>query len=230
MNLLIHADPGARSATVASWLTNKLSGNSFDVGEQDGVNFYKIHHLYDNTEVSNFNGIKIRIQPTYTKIDLHTLLFLRKNVHIQIPTFTKDEYSLETFTKLQEFAKECFTHNISLDNQMYDYVIKFDDTFNTDAMIKLYTEIKQKQPTLEQINALVNTNQLSNLQINKNHSSSILKLCFDKEKQLSLNPKERFWSIVDIYNTTPVKHLYDTVAEKISPDNYGILLNETTTY
>ena len=51
-----------------------------------------------------------------------------------------------------------------------------------------------------------------------------------KEKQLLLKESERFWSIVNIYNTTPVDKLYDTVLEKIKPENYGILLDDTTTY
>ena len=223
---LIHADPGARSGAVGAWLTNTLSGKSFDVGVEDGVHFHKIHYLYDIAELVNFQGIKIRIQPTYTMIDLHTLLFLRKNVHTQIPTFTRDEYSLETFTKLWEFSKITFAHNNTLNNNLYDHIITFDDTFNTTAMIKLYKEVCKTDPTPVQINALVETNKLSNIYINKNHSTSIVKLCLNMEKELSLKEEERFWSIVDVYKTTPIAQLYDTISAKIESNNYGIL-NDT---
>ena len=64
-DLLIHADPGARLGAVGAWISNTLSGKSFDVGAQDGVNFHKIHYLNDVNELTNFDGIKIRIQPTY---------------------------------------------------------------------------------------------------------------------------------------------------------------------
>ena len=227
---LIHADPGARSGLVGAWLSNTLSGKSFDVGAQDGVSFYKIHHLNDVKELTDFDGIKIRIQPTYNMIDLHCLLFLRKNVHVLMPNFTKDEYCLETFTKLWKFVVECFEQDSALDLNMYDYVISFENTFVTEYMVDLYKEIHKQEPTDQQINALEATNKLNTIEINKNHSTSILKLCMVKEKQLLLKESERFWSIVDVYNTTSVDKLYDTVLEKIKPENYGILLDDTTTY
>ena len=90
--------------------------------------------------------------------------------------------------------------------------------------------IHQEDSTLAQINALVETNKLSNIQVNKNHSTSIIKLCLNMERDLSLKESERFWSIVDLYNTTPESELYDTVLEKIKSKNYGILLDDTTTY
>ena len=222
---LIHADPGARSGLVGAWLANMLSGKSFDVGAEDGVAFYKIHHLHDVDEVKNFDGVKIRIRPTYSKIDLQCLLFLRKNVYIQIPNFTKDEYSLETFTKLWEFSLQCFAEDYVLDNTLYDYVLTFDDTFCEEKLIDLYKKVNNKTPTNAQINALNSTNQLSNIQINTNHSCAIVKLCLNKEKELSLEESKRFWSIIDVYNTTPVENLYKTVSQKIKPENYGILLN-----
>ena len=226
--LLVHADPGARSGLVAAWLSNTLSGKSFDVGADDHPwdhpGFNKIHYLKDVKELTDFNGIKIRIQPTYKKLDLHCLLFLRKNVHILMPNFTKDEYCLETFTKLWRFVVECFEQDSALDLNMYDYVINFESTFVTEYMVNLYKQINNREPTPEQINALVATNELSNISIPKNHSTSILKLCMDKEKQLLLKEEHRFWSIVDVYNTTPIDKLYDTVLEKTRPENYGILL------
>ena len=50
-------------------------------------------------------------------------------------------------------------------------------------------------------------------------------LCLNKEKELLLKESKRFWSIIDVYNTTPVENLYKTVSQKIKPENYGILLN-----
>ena len=229
--LLIHADPGARSGFVAAWLTNKLGGNSFDVGVEDKPSFYKVHILGDDRKtVLNFPGVKIRIRPTYKKIDLHCLLFLRKNIHVQDPDFTKDEYSLDTLSKLWSVMTECFEQDSALDLNMYDYTINFEDTYCTTTMVALYKKVNKQEPTEQQINALQSTNHVNTIHIDKNHSTTILKLCFEKEALLKLKESERFWSIIDVYNTTPVDKLYDTVLEKIKPENYGILLDDTTTY
>ena len=222
--LLVHADPGARSGLVAAWLTDTLSGKSFDVGQGDLPSFYKLHQTADMTKIINFLGIKIRIRPTHKKIDLHCLLFLRKNVHVLSLDFTRDEYCLETFTTLWSFAVKNFEYDSALDLTMYNYVISFESTFVTEYMVNLYKQINNREPTPNQINALVATNELNNISIPKNHSTAILKLCMDKEKQLLLKEEHRFWSIVDVYNTTPIDKLYDTVLEKTRPENYGILL------
>jgi len=106
--LLIHADPGARGGFVAAWLTNRLSRLAFDSGAVLRPTFRKIHKLDNVNDIKNFIGTKIRIRPRIDSIDLHSLLFLRKNVYLQIPNFTQDEFSLETFTKLTHFSKEIF--------------------------------------------------------------------------------------------------------------------------
>jgi hypothetical protein len=41
---------------------------------------------------------------------------------------------------------------------------------------------------------------------------------------LSLKESERFWSIVDVYNTVDCELLYDVVSDKIKTENYGIFL------
>lgn len=92
MNLLIHADPGARSGFVAAWLTNCLTRLEFDVGQSLRSKFVKIHQLPNPESIKNHQGIKIRIKPCLSTVDLLALLFLRKNVHVQFPNFTKDEY------------------------------------------------------------------------------------------------------------------------------------------
>ena len=224
MNLLIHADPGARSGFVAAWLTNCLTRLEFDVGQSLRSKFVKIHQLPNPESIKNHQGIKIRIKPCLSTVDLLALLFLRKNVHVQFPNFTKDEYSLETFTKITEFSKEILAWDQELDYSLYDVVMSFAETFDTGYMINLYQRINNIEPSPEMIKMLEDTNVLNSIEINKNHACSILKLCLDKEQHLGLKEEHRFWSIVDVYNTTPVDELHDTVKRLISPENYGILL------
>jgi hypothetical protein len=227
LSLLIHADPGARSGLVAAWLTDKLTNPEFDVGNSFNLNFVKIHHLADPTHIKFHNGLTLRIRPEIETIDLHSLLFLRKNVYTQIPNFTRNEYSLETFTKLTCFAKEIFEWDQALDYSMYDTVISFADTFDIDRMIHLYKTVNNNSPAQTMIDNLVGTNKLNDVSVDRNHACSILKLCYEQEKKLNLNEANRFWSIVDIYNTTAVDQLYNTVFYSIDPKNYGVYKNPT---
>lgn len=222
--LLIHADPGARSGFIAAWLTNKLSKLAFDSGVGLQPIYHKIHNLDDVSTLKNHPGIKMRVKPSMATIDLHSLLFLRKNVHVQLPDFTKNEYSLETFTKLHHFSKEILEWDHELDYDLYDVVMNFADTFDNNFMINLYISVNGVDPSPEMINMLVDTNILNKISIDKNHACSILKLCFEQEQTLGLKEEHRFWSIVDVYNTTSVDQLYDTVMKSILPNNYGIFL------
>jgi len=222
--LLIHADPGARSGFVAAWLTNCLTRLAFDSGYNLRPPYLKIHKLNNVNDIKNFVGTKIRVRPSVETIDLHSLLFLQKNVYLQIPDFTRDEYSLETFTKLTHFSQEIFEWDHELDYSLYDNVINFADTFDGDFMITLYKNITGTDPTSAMIDMLIKTNELNRIPIDKNHACSILKLCFTQEQKLGLKEEHRFWSIVDTYNSTPVDQLYDTVSQLIVPENYGILL------
>jgi hypothetical protein len=224
MDLLIHADPGGRSGFIAAWLTNRLTKLEFDSGLSLHPKFIKIHNLIDPISIRNHPGLKIRVRPSLSTIDLHSLLFLRKNVHIQYPGFTKDEFSLETFTKLHHFSQEIMSWDHNLDYSLYDIVINFQDTFDNNYMIDLYRKVTNTSPSSDMIKMLIDTNNLNKINIDKNHSCSILKLCFEKEHQLGLKEEHRFWSIVDVYNTTSVNNLYDTVYKLIVPENYGILL------
>jgi hypothetical protein len=196
--LLIHADPGARSGFIAAWLTNKLSKLAFDSGVGLLPIYHKIHNLDDVGTLKNHLGIKIRVKPSIATIDLHSLLFLRKNVHVQLPDFTRNEYSLETFTKLHHFSKEILEWDHELDYDLYDVVINFADTFDNNFMINLYVSVNGVDPSPE--------------------------ICFEQEQALDLKEEHRFWSIVDVYNTTSVDQLYDTVLQSIVPSNYGIFL------
>lgn len=223
-NLLIHADPGARSGFIAAWLTNCLSRLEFDSGLTLKPPYTKIHKLDNVSDIKSHPGLKIRVKPRIETIDLHSLLFLRKNVYVQIPTFTHDEYSLETFTKLAHFSQEIFEWDQELDYSLYDIVLDFADTFDNKYMIRLYEKVVGVAPTDEMVSMLISTNNLNNISIDKNHACSILKLCLTKEKQLGLKEEHRFWSIVDVYNSIPTDQLYDKVEQSIVPENYGILL------
>lgn len=223
-DLLIHADPGARSGFVAAWLTNRLSTLAFDSGASLRPPYFKIHKLNNETVIRNFSGTKIRVRPRIETIDLHSLLFLRKNVYTQIPNFTKDEYSLEAFTKLAHFSKEVFEWDQALDYNLYDIVLDFADTFDTDFMIELYKKVCSNKPSQDMITMLIETNKLNLIEIDNNHACSIVKLCLAREQALELKEEHRFWSIVDVYNTTPIDQLYDTVLRLIEPANYGIFL------
>jgi hypothetical protein len=222
--LLIHADPGARSGFVAAWLTNRLSKLAFDSGASLRPPFCKIHKLDNVADIVNFTGIKIRVRPSITTIDLHSMLFLRKNVYLQIPNFTRDEYSLETFTKLAHFAQEIFEWDKELDYSVYDIVLDFADTFDNNRMIALYRKVCGIDPTNEMIDMLIKTNEINNISVDQNHACAILKLCLTQEQKLGLKEEHRFWSIVDIYNSTAVDQRYNTVLESIVPANYGVLL------
>lgn len=224
MNLLIHADPGARSGFIAAWLTNHLSTLAFDSGLSLRAPFFKIHKLEDVNVLKDFKGIKIRVRPKIETIDLLSLLFLRKNVYKDFPTFTRNEYSLETFTKLTHFSQEILEWDRELDYCGYDIVLDFVDTFNNDYMIELYKNVVGTDPTNSMIDMLIKTNELNSIPIDQNHACSIVKLCLEQEQKLGLKEEHRFWSIVDVYNTTPVNQLYETVNKLIVSKNYGILL------
>lgn len=221
MNLLIHGDPGARNGFIAALLTNKLTKVSFDSTVELFPKFTKIHFLEDANIIKIFDGVKIRIRPTLASIGLLSLLFLRKNIYIQMPNFTKNEYSLETFTKLTCFAKEIFEHDLALDYNLYDYVINFTDTFNVNILSRLYTNVTKETLAASTINIINQTNAANYITIDKNHACSIMKMVLTRELELGLKEENRHWSIVDVYHNTPIDQLYDTVYASIKPENYG---------
>jgi hypothetical protein len=227
VNLLIHADPGARGGYVAAWLQDKLTSTAFDAGKINCPNYCKIHWLDNVERIKSFSGIRIRIRPTLFKLDLHTLLFLRKNVQVQDPNFTKDEYSLETFTQLWYFSKKIFAWDNELDYSVYDYVFNFESTFDQDYMISLYQQINQRIPDAEQIKILDDNNALNDITIDCNHCANLVKLILTKEKKLNLDEKNRFWSVVDVFNTVPISKRLEIINDLIKPDNYGIFLKES---
>ena len=219
-NLLIHADPGARSHFVASWLHNKLDNAGFDVGATANTPFVKIHYLENVGQLTTFLGPRIRIKPTFDKLALHLLLFLRKNVHVQLPDFTKDEFSLETFSKVYIFAKEALEHNSNLDYSLYNYVIKFEDTFDLEKLIELYQKINGVDPSQNNIDLAVRNNNINHFELNPNHACSIAAMILETESKLNLIEKNRHWSIPVLYKTTPIEELYQMVKSKITTENY----------
>ena len=84
-DLLIHADPGARSGFVAAWLHDNLANAGIDVGITAGTPFCKIHDLNNNETIKNFQGKKIRIKSTFDLLNLQLLLFLRKKFLFSFP-------------------------------------------------------------------------------------------------------------------------------------------------
>jgi len=221
MKLLVHADPGARGALLAAWLTDRLDQVAFDVGRTIWIRWKKIHRLERREDIESFEGTKIRIRPTLETIDLVCLLFLRKNVFHDMPTFTRDEYDYQTFEKLVHFAQEVFDWDSELDYSLYDHVIEFKHTFDVEFMKALYQKINHREAPDKMVDILVQINNLNAIAIDKNHASSIVKLILTRETELGLRESDRLWSIVDIYQTRPRDQLYDSVSAAIHTKNYS---------
>lgn len=221
--MFICADPGARSHTVASWLSSTLAYPTYEPGKVfKGSNFIKAHTDWNNQRSSSHNGIKIRIRPTYEKLAIHMHLFLTKNVYTQIPGFSKNPFDLETATKVTESAKEWFLHDNQINNDLYDHVINFQDTFDLDIMTELYMGVNKIRPTSKQLSILASTNELNSPGLSKNHACVVASMVLEKEHQLGLNEINRFWSFPEIYRTCPATELYDAVSQAIDKNNYGV--------
>ena len=223
MDLLIHGDPGARNGFVGAWLTKSLLKTSFDVGEELAPTYTKIHNFSGNNKdtLEKFSGVRIRIRPTLEMIDTHILLFLRKNVHTQLPNFTRDEYSFETFSKLWNFIKECFVHDTQINYSLYDYVINFEDTYNLEAMINLYQKVLLSFPSDHEIQIFHNTNSINRIPLDINHSASLIKFILKQETHLGVSEQQRHWSIVDIYRNTNKEQLHTEIKRAIIKENYA---------
>ena len=217
---LIHADPGARSGFLAAWLTDNLKDVGFDVGVTTNTNFVKIHTLNNVDKLINFPGIKIRIKSSFDKLNLQLLLFLRKNVHTQIPNFTRNEFSLETFSKVYIFAKECFERDAGLNYLHYDHVIDFCDTFNLEKLKELYFKCNGCYPAVDHISLGLKNNELNQILIEKNHACNIAAMLLTTETKMNLEEKNRLWSLPEIYNTVSTNELYDNIQSKIKATNY----------
>jgi hypothetical protein len=84
----------------------------------------------------------------------------------------------------------------------------------------LYKKIHNRLPTDQQIEILEKNIKLNLLDIDLNHSASIVNLIRHKEQYLNLKEENRQWSIVDVYQNTDTKNLYQTVDPLIKKENY----------
>lgn len=220
-NLFICADCGARSGFVGAWLSKTLSTPSFDVGAELGVVFDKCHFDSDNKEATQHCGLKIRIRPDFPMLETHMYLSLVKDVYPEIKGFKFSEYSIEAFTKMYCSAILWFDHDQKIDNNLYNKVINFSDTFNTDLMIELYKWYNHSYPTEEQISVLKLTNKKNSIILSENHSCKIAALLLTKEIQLGLDSEKRQWSIDDEYQDPDHQTLYTRVFDKINSKYYN---------
>jgi hypothetical protein len=218
--LLIHADPGARSGFVSAWLQDQLAKAEFDVGASVSSRFTKIHTPNSINQIKNFSGTRIRIRPSFDKLNLQLLLFLRKNVYVQLPNFTKNEFSLETCSKLYIFAQERFEHDSTLDYSLYNHVLFFQDTFDLDKLIQLYNTVNHNKPSQIHIDHAVKNNSLNQILVDPNHACNIASMILQAESTLKLQEKNRLWSLPEVYKHTRTTDLYDTIKTLITPKNY----------
>jgi hypothetical protein len=222
--LLIHADPGARAHLLASWLKSELLEAYYDVGVNTASStmFTKIHTDWNNVDVQAFNGIKIRIKPSFDMLPIHLHLFLTKNVYVQIPDFPKDGFGFTTVDKLLEAIKSWWHHDQQVDVNLYDKVLNFNNTYNTDSMIELFFWYNGRYPTTQQIKMLEETNKLNCPVLNRNSACSIAAMIVKQEYTKNLKEINRYWSLQNIYKNNDTSQLYNIVYDSIVPKNYGI--------
>lgn len=221
MNLLITADPGARSNFVAAWLQDRLVPGLFDVGMHIAGGFIKCHTDWNNEQARVFPGRKIRLQTSLHMLSLHLYLFLIKNVYPQITTMDPNQFSFEVTNKLIESAKEWFDHDRQIDTALYGRSISFADTFDRNCMIDLYRWYNRLQPSQNYVKILDDINYRNQISLSINHSCSISALILEKEHRLNLLEIERAWSLAAIYATTNQDELYATIDGTIHKDNYS---------
>jgi hypothetical protein len=222
VKLLIHADPGARSGFVGAWLQSNLNGRRFDVGEfsMHGSNYFKIHDCIDSTVIKNFDGIKIRIRPSRTLLHLSMLLYLRKNVHVQHPDFSKDEYDLETWTKVYTTHKTWLEQDSRYDLSLYDYVIDFEDTYNLEKMSSLFVKVNNRPPGDLMLKQFDLNNALNYIELDPSHSCVLAALVLNKEHKMGVGEEGRAWSICDIYQDYSKDQRHQALCDRLTLNNY----------
>jgi hypothetical protein len=219
-DLLIHVDPGARSGFIAAWLQDNLANAGFDVGATVDTPFLKIHTLKSSEQITNFQGTTIRIKSTFDLLNLQLLLFLRKNVYTQIPDFTRDEFSLDTFSKVYIFAQEICADENLVNYSLYDYAITFKDTFNIDILTELYYRCNNRYPSNEHINLAIQQNKMNLISLDPNHACSIAAMVLETEFKMNLLEKNRKWSLPITYSTSAQENRWQVIKSKIVPENY----------
>jgi hypothetical protein len=218
---MITADPGARSAFIAAWLEKTLVKPCFDVGAEITTVFKKHHFDYNNTHAKVFNGKKIRVRPDLVNLNVHLYLSFQKDVKAKIKDFSYSEYSFESYEKMYQSAKVWFDHDAQVDISLYDKIINFSDTYNTNTMIDLYCWYNNKPPSLSQINILESTNQENTPVIPANHSCEIAAMVFSTEKNNNFKEIDRYWVAADEYAHPDTASLSDRIRNKIIMENYG---------
>lgn len=221
-NLLIHHDPGTRGGMLAAWLQGNLRGSKFDVGEyfNNQINYHKIHDLEDVGLIQNFNGIRIRIKQDRVKLELSMYFYLVKNVYQLLPEFSKDQFDLDTWSKMFTSHSQWLKNDNALDYSLYNYVVNFSDLYNTNYMVDLYKEINQASPNDDLVNELVNNNKLNNPILEPYHSCTLAALVLNEEFNQGLHEQDRLWSIVDVYNTYPATERHRVLNNMLAPTNY----------
>lgn len=218
---MICADPGARSNFVASWLYGDLTRPVFDVGSTIRTPFVKQHTDWNNKIAAQFAGKKIRIKTSFQLLDLHLYLFLIKNVYPQIPDLDQNQFGFDVTSKMIENAKDWLYHDRQIDIALYDHVMEFSHTFDTNHMVDLYRWFNGHQPAADYVRMLLSCNQVNQIQLPPNHGCAVAAMILEKEYKLNLPEIDRYWSLLEIYRTTPQDDLYETISQAIRADNYG---------
>jgi hypothetical protein len=218
--ILVHGDPGARSRFVSAWLLDQLDGAGFDVGNTAHPEARCLHTLNSITDITGFNGPKVRVKFSFAQLSLSLYLFLRKNVYAQFPDFTRNEYSLETYSKVYGLAKECLEQEQQINYGLYDASITFAETFDLDRLIELYVKINQKSPSDQLIKQATQNNQINQIDIDPNSACSLAALVLETETNLGVKEQQRLWSILEIYKTTATSNLYTAVKAQLTGNNY----------
>ena len=220
----IYAPPGARCGFVATYLNQKLTTSGYDIGRElnyasGDLDFIKTH-TYD--EKIHDNDITIRINLSYDLLDRMLYLFLHKNIYRWEPNFTKDEYGIETFTKLYYHTVDQINEEQAIidNNYKFDITMTFSNTYKLGYLNELYRKINGVYPTDEEKKNAVLSNQESTPEIPINHASNIVKSVINRENQLKVIKSNRKWNINDIYADTEVKELYNKVNETMIKSNY----------
>lgn len=228
MNLFICADPGARAHTVAAWLQDQCHEPVFEPGIVLEQKFQKAHTDWGNDLVRSHKGIRIRIRPSFAKMATHMWLFLVKNVYTTFPDFSRNHFDIETATKVTESAKYWLQHDQQIDNDLYDIVIRFEDTFDINILTELYVKIHNRPPADTSLAVIDRINHMNDPWLDPNHACSISAMVLKQEHEMGVEESDRFWSMPDLYRDTPQHMLCTTILSNIKHENYGAYWRQKT--
>lgn len=232
MKLLIHGHPGARLGFVAAVLQDKLENGCFDVGRTIMPDFVKLH-TFDQSIVSTFSGIKICIHTTFDLLYLHLFLFFQKNVLTVTDQEIKKNFQNIHFTDRRILDKMFYSLNSDwlpdakiTRNELYNYHINFEQTFDIEFMCNLYFKVNQTLPSSRLIEAIQQTNQINFPFIDQNHSCIVAAEILKYEHTYNFTEQDRSWNLNQACNFTDdgicldPNNLYFNVMAKLSPEFY----------